>query len=406
MSRIKEKYSFLTDIITSYSGKEQRIKLRQVPRRSYEFDYDAMDGLQGMWVRGIMRFRISDAYYLPMWQSPVLLRKDFNGGKNLEVNPDTMYGARDCTYLFIFAHDDMTGTINDIVKINNVYDGVIELRQAYHKALNMKNALIYPLRRCNVTEDMSTKYVYHDGGSITGKFEDLMEKSKKPFPPFLLNEYREIDKINRFSLPYIYKNKDMFIWEPQWTDEEEELSAARNVKRLDTETGVYKYDIKSNIFSDINVLRIVMKTRNEIDNLIKFFTKMGGKYKSFYAPTYANDFVLSRDAKVGDSHLITAFASLHKFYLNTDNHKSIIIFFKDWTYKIIPIAGYTYEMRNDQRYGKLLLGETLDKDINMKDVFIISYLNLVRFDSDDLEIEYETVSVATAQVTLREVHDV
>ena len=46
-TQITEKLSFQTDIIQSYSGKEQRIKVRQYPRKFYTYNYDAMDKFQG-----------------------------------------------------------------------------------------------------------------------------------------------------------------------------------------------------------------------------------------------------------------------------------------------------------------------------------------------------------------------
>ena len=47
--KVTEKYEFLTDIITSYDGTEQRLKLRQYPRHYLTYDYSAMDLYQAQY---------------------------------------------------------------------------------------------------------------------------------------------------------------------------------------------------------------------------------------------------------------------------------------------------------------------------------------------------------------------
>ena len=79
-TQITEKLSFQTDIIQSYSGKEQRIKVRQYPRKFYTYNYDAMDKFQAEWVRAILRIGQNEIYYIPMWQDVIHLTEDYYNG--------------------------------------------------------------------------------------------------------------------------------------------------------------------------------------------------------------------------------------------------------------------------------------------------------------------------------------
>lgn len=405
-TRITEKYSFKTDIITAYSGKEQRIMLRREPRRSYSYDYDAMDGIQAQWIRGIGRLRISDAFYVPMWQNIMYLRKDFNGGKNLEVDSDYLYGLRDCQYMELFVKDDVPGYgYNTVLKINNVYDGVIELRNPLRKTLSPKNTWLYPLRKCAVQPSDSVKYVYHDGATSTLNFLDLLETTTKNFPKHIISEYRDLEEINHFKLPKMLNEKEVFLWQPTWTSEEEMLSTNRNYINLDNETGQFVYDLKNTRYYDINSYTILLPNRKMIDNMIKFFIRMGGRYKSFYAPSWVNDFVPAFDIKAGDTSMLTAFDNYFRFFGNTAREKYIVIFTKDFNHKIMKISGHTYEMINKKRYGKIILGGTFDEAIKKDDISMISFLNLVRLDSDDLQIDYESNVVATTRLVFKEVDD-
>lgn len=405
-TQITEKYSFKTDIMTSYSGKEQRVMTRREPRRSYSYDYDAMDSIQAQWIRGIGRLRISDTFYVPMWQNVIYLRHDFNGGRNLEVDPDYLYGLRDCQYLEVFTQDDVPGFgYNDVLKINNVYDGVIELRNPFRKSLDKRNTWIFPLRKCAVQPSDSVKYVYHHGASTTLNFLDLLESSNKNFPQHIISEYRGMEEINPFKLPVTFNDKEVFMWEPTWTSEDETLSTQRNYVNLDNDTGQFVYDLKNTRYYDINSYKFLLHNRNMIDNMIKFFIRMGGKYKSFYMPSWVQDFVPSRDIRMGDSSMLTEFDNYYRFFGNSTRDKYLIFFFKNMTHKIMRISGHTYEMINKRRYGKILLGGSFDRDIKLDDIRLISFFNLVRLDNDDLQIDYESNVVATTQLVFKEVDD-
>ena len=71
----------------------------------------------------------------------------------------------------------------------------------------------------------------------------------------------------------------------------------------------------------------------------------------------------------------------------------------------MKISGHTYEMINKKRYGKIILGGTFDEAIKKDDISMISFLNLVRLDSDDLQIDYESNVVATTRLVFKEVDD-
>ena len=46
-TKITETYEFNTNILTSYSGREQRIKTRQYPRHMFSYDYDGSSNKTG-----------------------------------------------------------------------------------------------------------------------------------------------------------------------------------------------------------------------------------------------------------------------------------------------------------------------------------------------------------------------
>ncbi len=67
------------------------------------------------------------------------------------------------------------------------------------------------------------------------------------------------------------------------------------------------------------------------------------------------------------------------------------------------IVAYTYEVKDNKQVGKILLGQTIPYTITQKQLQMISYFNLCRFDSDTLQVNYETCEVASVDIPIREV---
>ena len=75
-TQITEKYEFLTNIITSYSGAEQRISLRDIPRRYISYDYAAMNKFEAQWLRALLRMKQTNTMYIPMWHRQLYLSEE------------------------------------------------------------------------------------------------------------------------------------------------------------------------------------------------------------------------------------------------------------------------------------------------------------------------------------------
>ena len=97
--------------------------------------------------------------------------------------------------------------------------------------------------------------------------------------------------------------------------------------------------------------------------------------------------------------------SLDWYYLSNGRKKKLIIFTNDWQSEIYDISSYTRITEGNRQYGKIILSRAIGKDIPLSNFRQASYLNLVRFDSDELQIDYETDDLATVNITVKEVDD-
>ena len=123
-TNITERFEFLTDIITSYDGKEQRIRLREHPRHFVSYDYDAMNSSEAQWLKAQLRMRSTDIYYIPMWHNISYLSEDFKTGKSLYIEKEYMYNFRHCDAIEIFFRDGVFSSPNIQKVVFGYGDGI------------------------------------------------------------------------------------------------------------------------------------------------------------------------------------------------------------------------------------------------------------------------------------------
>jgi hypothetical protein len=80
----------------------------------------------------------------------------------------------------------------------------------------------------------------------------------------------------------------------------------------------------------------------------------------------------------------------------------IVIFMKNNTTQILPIAGFTTDTTGER--GKVILDSKLKSTIRKNDIAMISFLCRYRHDSDTMTIDYETVEIASTAFSFAEVN--
>lgn len=406
---ITERFEFKTNILTAYGGNEQRRKLRVIPRHYLSYDYKAMDCFQAQWIRGNMRVRQSDVIYLPMWHNPIRLSQDYiENTRYLYIGPTYMLSLHRCNTILIFKHDNYT--LENISKVIESYgDSYIYLKKplSLDTVLSKKTAVIYPVIECSVQPNSTVDYIYTNGTNTTLNFEDILYTPDIDVPQKYLDNYETYDSYNKFNLPITYNGVELFLNTPQWVDDTDNtLSVDKNAVKLDNDLGVFKYDVKNTKSYDKVGYNIYLQNKKEINNFIRFMNKTSGRFKSFYMPSWVNDFQICKDIQINTNYIYTKFSLLYKYYATNSRAKKLVIFKKDRTVKIITIFSYTTETINNVMYGKLLLSEPFNENLAISNIRMISYLNRVRFDSDSFTFNYETPVVAQVQLAFKEVDDI
>ena len=464
-SRITEKFEYKTNILTSYDGHEQRIKTRQIPRHSLSYDYDAMTTFQAQWLKGMTRIRQTDKYYIPMWHKVVYLNEDFvEHGKALYINTDYMYNLEGCEWIEVFVRDDPLQTgINLVRRIDHFTNNAIILKKQIDRPMYKENCWIYPLIECSIAPQDNLQYVFANGAGLTMNFEDLLNEPRIHVPnnyryeydegyywwqlrdsivkkekltteylkirfPELYKEainkgqnpedyimksfggkkvYRDWEHFNRYNLPATYNGYEILWHEPWWIDDDaSSLSIEKNTNRLDNETGNFVYDLKNSNSYDTIAFETYMGNVKMVNNMIKFFNRMGGMFKAFYCPTWVNDFTPKWGIQFGKNTIYTELTVTYKMYATNTRKKSIVVFTKDYQSYIFDVAAYATEEIDGKWYGKIVLAKDSNITIPVERIEMISYLDLVRFSDDALTLNYEANDVANVTLSMKEVDDI
>ena len=408
-TKITEKYQYKTSIITAYNGYEQRISLRDSPRHFLSYDYTAMKSFDAQWLRAVLRMKQSTPLYIPMWHNPLYLVEDSLKGNNyIKIEETSMYNLDRCSAIVVFV-DDSVKNVNTYYSTNMYGDGgIVGIHPDLNKSLNKKSAHVYPLIKCSIQPITGLDYVYSNGSNVTINFEDLLEESPVKVPNKYLIDYYDIySGMNRYKIPYTYGGENVLTLSPQWVDDGSvTLDIEKQTTKLDNDIGIVSYDSKNNLSYDKSTYNWYLMNKSEINNMIKFFHRIKGMYKSFYMPSWVNDFSPCFDIKAGQNYIYTEFDSLYKYYLSNNRKKKIIIFTKGLKSYIVDILSLTFETIADKKYGKLLLANPITVDLSLSNIKMISYFNHVRLDSDELQLNYESTQVAQVTLTTKEVDDI
>ena len=406
--KITEKLSYLTDIITSYDGHEQRIKLRQYPRHYYSYDYSAMTKYEAQWLRAMLRIPQQETYYIPMWHNILYVQEEaYKDSTVLYIDPDYMYNLKDCTIIEVFAHDDMPSTnANFYTPVKRYGGGFIGLVRRLPRNLMPGASWIIPLKPCRLQSPYELNYIYSNGTETTINFEEVLYHPQMNIPMEFEMNYSSTEYFNKYNLPTTYNGREVFTFLPDFVnDDDAKMSVNKNIVRVDNTTGLFTYDMKNTKSYDTHTFTITMGDKRLINNMHIFFNKVCGRFKSFYTPTWVNDIEASFDIEK-DKKVIYTRVQLAQYYKYNTRHRLIVVFTKDYKshiFKIGEMESVTLDDKLD--YTKIYITSEIKETIPINKIFMISYLQLVRLDSDDIEFDYETNVVAKTELSFKEVDD-
>lgn len=399
-AQLSETLEFLTQIHRSWDGTEQRASLRPVPRRYLSYEYIGTKTWHSQYLRALTYSQQTQLLQFPLWHAAATLTTDaYAGSSVLAVQPNKLWGYRGCSGVMLWQNDSLGGEIFRLIGLTS--DGTLAIGKELTENWYRGQATICPVGWGVLQQE--DKYVNVHSTLTTMQINvELIIDQEAPLFPTVMDEYHA----ESFELPWgrgipaQYQGAEVFMTPPPWTDD---ITASffRNANRLDNKSGTFRYDLKSIDPSETKTITYVATSRAEINNFQRFFYRVRGRLRSFWAPTWLSDLELAEDAPPGRNYLLVKWPLYWKYYAQGQRRKTLVAFRRDGTARIIKIAGYSTDISGE--LGKVYLDEQLKLPILRKDILMLSYLCRYRLDSDTLVTEYETTDVANMTLSMTEV---
>lgn len=400
--KISAKMSYLTQIHTAWDGKEQRMALRQEPRRYVAYDYIGCESWQSQYLRMLAYKSGTQLIELPLWHAATLLEDPaYEGQTTIRVPPEAMWSFRNIGSVEMWRDDKRGGGKYEIKYL--AANGVMGLKKQLKRNYKSHLTTIIPVFYGILQDDDSFANLHGDAVQMTLNLELFRNQRAPDFPAawdMMHDEPMEGASRFAFGLPAQYLGAEVFRFAPQWEDD---ISASytKNANRLDYKSGVFRYDLKGTNPAETREFSIAGLSKAEIHNIERFFMRHKGAWKSFYAPTWLNDIDIEGRQPAGQIFLLASFPYHWKYYAKSSRRRLAVIFYTDGSAEILPLAGFSQDETGT--LGKVYLEMPLKHEILPQNVRMISFFTRCRFAEDDLVIDYETTGAATVRIIWKEV---
>lgn len=370
---VVERIEWSTDVLQSFNAKEQRRALRLAPRSGYEFEA-VFEGKARRYAEHAMWGWGARVWALPIWQDGQALTSAVAAGATEILIPTT---GRDfeAGSLAIVLDDPFTF---ETLEIQSVSSDRIALKRgttgAWPKGVN-----IYPARTARMQDRVALPRWTGDVSGARMSF-DVTEP---------------IDYTA--SAATTYRGYPVLTQQPNW---EGGLSTEmqRKLAELDNLTGLRAYEDESGLPSITQRMRWTFTSKAELATFRGLLYTLRGRHGAVWVPSRTLDFVPV--ALIGNgSTAIDVEWSGYELHVNlATGREDIRIELTTGAVYYRRITGASQVNANTER---LTIDTTLGLDVTPDQVASISFLSLMRLDSDAVEVAHWSGDVSDVAASMR-----
>lgn len=362
-----ETLEWLTSVITSVSGKEQRVRLRASPRQSFSatFPVPYSEMAKAYNLTQGWKFR---TWALPVWSEAQYIAPLTAGAVTIPCETLTS-DLREGSLVGIWDSEK----VSEIVEISLVSPGSVTLDVALSNSYI--RPLLVPVRSATVEGNITRK----TSGSSAELGVNFMVK----------------DNITLTAeTPQQYKNEDVYFTSFLLEGEYVQDSVISRDDVVDYNSGIRVKNTPWATAKQSRPFRIRAQTLAETWDVRRFLHRRAGKLKPFWVPSFEDNVTLD------DTGLIlSALKVRSELYTSMVGHrKDIAVLLSSGVWLLRGVVGAV-----DQPDGSVVF--TLDSALNVQAATIskIMFLTLVRFDADRLELHWPGNAILDVTVPLLEI---
>ena len=372
---VSEELIWLTDILESYNGTEQRVALRSIPRQVFQYIYQMHDKAERQNAINALYGNIGRNFAVPVWTDQKPLLADINAGVfSIPVNTSLADFRIGGTAILWNSYNNFD--VVDITGVNSLSLDILRATSLAHSAID---TLVIPMQIVFADDTAQVSRTGNGYHTI-----DMRWRS---------SEYKDLATDTGLTL---YKSMPVFIDTNFLGSDSREEPFGGNAEFLDTNVGVFSVIRKSFPKLDFKK-RWEPETAAQVWALRLLIHALRGRQRSFWLPTYRNDFTLTEVIGAADTVLSVERSGYPRYLTLNEPIKHIAIMLKNGTtyYREIINASDTGAVDN------LTIDANLGSTIQIADVARISYLVRCRLNTDTVRIDHTGLGRATVEVPVR-----
>jgi len=370
----QERWSFLTDIIDTVSGKEQRIALRRNPRQELLVTY-RLDAEERQRMLATLFGWQSKLFAVPLWGQTLRTTAAASAtDTTVQVNTTTNFDFRVDGLAVIYE----SPTKFDVLVLSAVAANTLTFTTSPLLNSYSTNAKVMPVRLAYITnivrgdkfktklEDFQIAFVVldNDTGAPTESTSGWNTHGGK----ILLDDGNLMDSD---TIPEEFRQLVTFV---------------------DNDTGVFSTSTRWSRHKRASQKGFACHSRAEILKLRKLLLAFNGRQKSWWLPTFSEDMTVVATLNSGTSTMDISHIGYARFVVGGVSPRDTIrVTFTDGTSLVRTISSSTEVSSTVER---LTLNTTWPANRTTAEIRRVEYLELSRFDSDTFVFQFKKVNTA------------
>lgn len=371
---ILERLEWLTDVITSFDGSEQRIALRTFPRRYFEWAAVLTDR-ERRTAENLMHNWQARAFGIPVWMdSQSLTAPVASGADTIAIDTTT----RDFRVGGILGIATSPHTF-EIAQVDAIADDLVTLAAPLQGSWPI-GAEIFPMRAARLPEDV--RLSRFDGETSYGLLRwECIEDSDWPAA----------------TGGTTYRSHPVLTQAPNWTEDVEQ-GWMRKLASLDPGTGPAFWDEEGSGAMMAQSHRWLLDGRAQIDAFRRWLYARRGRLAAFWLPTFAQDFKVVASIGSTASTIDVEHCGYTDHISQDIGRRDIRIELHNGTSYLRRITGCAEVSGTVERIS---IDSALGAVVTPADIRSVSYLDLVRLEADSAEIAWTRWDLAESRLMTR-----
>jgi hypothetical protein len=379
---VGERVEWLTDILVSESGAEQRRSLRIFPRQMMDFQL-LVSGAERAYFDNFLTAFGSSRIYMPVWYHVAILEEQALQGAGALTIPNSGFAVGNILFIF----DSEVGTF-ELVEVQAVDSDTVSLIGTLTKNWSA-GARVCPVGSGRLVEQPSI-VLRSDRLSTTDIQFQFVDKPNQSDAAVL--DYSVV-RANA-EIDYVYNGFPVLTKVPEFATDPRR-TYVRNIDLLDNEISLPIWvDETERSFTTLEIGRY-LKGRVQHSDFMRFLQVLRGRAVPVWVPTFGQDLILTADVTAGADIIDVEFTG----YTRTGGIKP------DRAHVMIETLTHHYfrQVLSTQEIGineRIRFTNTLP-GIAATEIVRICFMSLMRLDHDSVEISHHADNTGLSQATLR-----